>query len=155
LEDPAISAPIPDRVAGIAARNGCTAEPSIESLPAEPGEPVERWTWACPTGAEVELLTYSADHVWPAEWDAGIDGTEFAWEFFEQHPMPEYPEPKYLAREGAPELAPYGCWIDYPMFAAMHVRLDRAETIAQGGPRRDFRMSRGEPVEVEPGFLHA
>jgi hypothetical protein len=62
---------------------------------------------------------------------------------------------KYFAREGAPELAPYGCWIDYPMFAAMGVRLDRTETIAQGGQRCDFRMSRREPVEVEPEFLHA
>lgn len=62
---------------------------------------------------------------------------------------------KYFAREGAAELAPYGCWIDYPMFAAMGVRLDRTETLAQGGRRCDFRMSRREPVEVEPEFLHA
>jgi len=62
---------------------------------------------------------------------------------------------KYLAREGAPELAPYLCWIDYPLFAAMHVRLDRTETLAQGGQRCDFRMSRGKPVQVEPEFLHA
>jgi polyhydroxybutyrate depolymerase len=89
MEDPAISAPIPDRVAGIAARNGCTAEPSVETLSAGPREPVERWTWACPTGAEVELLTYAAGgHLWPTELMAGIDGTKLAWEFFEQHPMP-------------------------------------------------------------------
>ncbi len=61
---------------------------------------------------------------------------------------------KYLAREGAPELAPYLCWIDYPQFAATQVRLDRTETLAQGGQRCDFRMSRGKPVEVEPEFLH-
>jgi hypothetical protein len=61
---------------------------------------------------------------------------------------------KYLAREGAPELAAYGCWIDYPLFAAMHLRLDRTETLAQGGQRCDFRMSRAKPVEVEPEFLH-
>jgi hypothetical protein len=60
---------------------------------------------------------------------------------------------KYLAREGAPELAPYLCWIDYPQFAAMHLRLDRTETLAQGGQRCDFRMSRGQPVNVEPEFL--
>ncbi len=62
---------------------------------------------------------------------------------------------KYLQHEGAPELAPYLCWVDYPMSAAMQVRLDRSETIAQGGQRRDFRFSRGKPVEVEPEFLHA
>ena len=61
---------------------------------------------------------------------------------------------KYLDREGAPELAPYLCWIDYPQFAALHLRLDRTETIAQGGQRCDFRVSRGQPVHVEPEFLH-
>jgi hypothetical protein len=60
---------------------------------------------------------------------------------------------KYLAREGAPELAPYLCWIDYPQFATMHLRLDRTETLAQGGQRCDFRLSRGKPVHVEPEFL--
>ncbi len=62
---------------------------------------------------------------------------------------------KYLEREGAPELAPYLCWVDYPQFAAMRLRLDRTETLAQGGRRCDFRVSRGQPVHVEPEFLHA
>jgi hypothetical protein len=62
---------------------------------------------------------------------------------------------KYLSREGAPELAPYLCWLDYPRCAAMHVKLTRTETIAQGGQRCDFRFSRGRPVQVEPEFLHA
>ena len=61
---------------------------------------------------------------------------------------------KYLSREGAPELAPYVCWVDFCWFAAMRLRLDRTETIAQGGQRCDFRLSRREPVEVEPEFLH-
>jgi len=62
---------------------------------------------------------------------------------------------KYLKREGTPELAPYLCWIDYPGYAAMGVKLSRTETIAQGGQRCDFRFSRGQPVEVEPEFLRA
>ncbi len=62
---------------------------------------------------------------------------------------------KYLDREGAPELAPYLCWIDYPQFAALRLRLDRTETLAQGGRCCDFRVSRGQPVHVEPEFLHA
>ena len=62
---------------------------------------------------------------------------------------------KYLDREGAPELAQYLCWIDYPSFAAMRLRLDRTETLAQGGQRCDFRMSRKQPVQVEPEFVHA
>ena len=61
---------------------------------------------------------------------------------------------KYLEREGAGELASYGCWIDYPQFEAMGLRLDRTETLAQGGQRCDFRISRGKPVHVEPEFLH-
>jgi len=60
---------------------------------------------------------------------------------------------KYLTREGAPELARYLCWVDYPVFAAMRVKLIRTETIAQGCQRCDFRFSRGQPVQVEPEFL--
>jgi hypothetical protein len=62
---------------------------------------------------------------------------------------------KYLDREGASELAPCLCWVDYPQFAAMGLRLDRTETLAQGGQRCDFRVRRGQPVHVEPEFLHA
>jgi hypothetical protein len=36
----------------------------------------------------------------------------------------------------------------------MHLRLDRTETLAQGGQRCDFRMSRRQPAQVEPEFLH-
>mgnify|MGYP001829081781 CR=1 FL=1 len=61
---------------------------------------------------------------------------------------------KYLEREGAPELAPYLCWTDYPMFAAMGMKLTRTETLARGGQRSDFRLSRGKPERVEPEFLH-
>jgi len=60
---------------------------------------------------------------------------------------------KYLTRQGAPELAPYLCWLDYPMCAAMQVKLVRTETIAQGGERCNFRFWRGPVVEVEPDFL--
>ena len=61
---------------------------------------------------------------------------------------------KYLSREGAPELAPYLCWLDYPVFAAMRMKLVRTETLAQGGRRCDFRCSRGQPVQVQPEFLN-
>ncbi len=78
------------------------------------------------------------------------DGRDFEWGL-------DYTEcaiVKYLSREGAPEIAPYGCWVDYPAYAAMGVKLIRTETIAQGGQRCDFRFSRGQPVQVEPEFLH-
>jgi len=61
---------------------------------------------------------------------------------------------KYLTREGAPELAPLLCWLDYPVFAAMGVKLTRTGTIAQGCQACDFRFSRGQPTQVEPEFLH-
>ena len=50
--------------------------------------------------------------------------------------------------------APYVRWIDFCWFAAMRVRLDRTENHRQGGQRCDYRVSRREPVEVEPEFLH-
>jgi hypothetical protein len=60
---------------------------------------------------------------------------------------------KYLSQQGAPELAPYLCWLDYPMCRAMRVKLVRTETIAQGCERCNFRFSRGQAVEVTPDFL--
>ncbi len=60
---------------------------------------------------------------------------------------------KYLRREGAPELAPYLCWLDYPMCKSMRVRLVRTETIAQGCERCNFRFSRGPAVEAMPDFV--
>jgi hypothetical protein len=60
---------------------------------------------------------------------------------------------KYLTRQGASELAPYLCWLDYPLCTAMRVKLVRTETIAQGCERCNFRFSRGQAVEVMPDFL--
>ncbi|HLO13279.1 MAG TPA: L-2-amino-thiazoline-4-carboxylic acid hydrolase [Anaerolineales bacterium] len=60
---------------------------------------------------------------------------------------------KYLTRQGAPELAPYLCWLDYPMCAAMRVKLFRTETIAQGCEKCNFRFSRGQALDVKPDFL--
>ncbi len=68
-------------------------------------------------------------------------------------PNTEYWIVKYLTQQGAPELAPYLCWFDYPMCAAMLVRLRRTETIAQGGQKCDFRFCRGQAVEVMPDFM--
>jgi pimeloyl-ACP methyl ester carboxylesterase len=90
---------------------------------------------------------------YPDDWVFDVvegDGRTFEWGL-------DYTEcaiVKYLKREGAPELAAYGCWVDYPAYAAMGVKLIRTETIAQGGQRCDFRFSRGTPVKVEPEFLH-
>jgi len=90
---------------------------------------------------------------YPDDWVFNIvegDGRTFEWGM-------DYTEcgiVKYLGQQGAPELAPYLCWLDYPVFAAMRVKLIRTETLAQGCQRCDFRFSRGQPVQVEPEFLH-
>mgnify|MGYP001817829161 CR=1 FL=1 len=71
-----------ERLANIAARNGCEQGPSSTSLDAD----IQRLEWDCPRGAEVALiLTQDYSHGWPMRFDA----TEMIWEFFEQHPMPE------------------------------------------------------------------
>ncbi len=51
------------------------------------------------------------------------------------------------------KLAHYLCRLDYPMCAAMRVRLIRAETIAQSGQKHDLRFCRGQVVEVMPDFM--
>jgi hypothetical protein len=61
---------------------------------------------------------------------------------------------KYLAEQGAPELAPYLCWLDYPMCAAMRMGLIRTKTLALGDKKCNFRFCRWqEQSEIEPDFM--
>jgi hypothetical protein len=61
---------------------------------------------------------------------------------------------KYLKEQGAPELAPYLCWLDYPMSAAMRIGLIRTETLAQGGEKCNFRFClRQDCAKVVPDFI--
>jgi hypothetical protein len=61
---------------------------------------------------------------------------------------------KYLTEQGAPELAPYLCWLDYPMCAAMRMGLIRTKTLAQGNTKCNFRFCRWqEQPEIEPDFM--
>ncbi len=78
-------APMPERMAGIAVRNGCDPEPTIEAI----DEGRERWSWACPAGADVELIVHGGGHAWMTSPWGPPGTTELAWEFFEQHAMPE------------------------------------------------------------------
>lgn len=90
---------------------------------------------------------------YPDDWVFNVvegDGQTFEWGL-------DYTEcgiVKYLDQQGASELAPYLCWVDYPLFAAMRVRLVRTETLAQGCQRCDFRFARGLPARVKPEFLN-
>jgi len=49
---------------------------------------------------------------------------------------------KYLHAQGADELCPYGCDLDYVMFEAMGIGLRRTKTLAWGCDRCDFRLSK-------------
>ncbi len=61
---------------------------------------------------------------------------------------------KYLKEHDALELAPYLCWLDYPMFTAMQIGLIRTETLAQGGKKCDFRFCRRHDcAKVVPEFM--
>jgi hypothetical protein len=61
---------------------------------------------------------------------------------------------KYLEEQGASELAPYLCWLDYPMSAAMRIGLIRTVTLAQGGEKCNFRFCRWQDrAEVIPDFM--
>lgn len=60
---------------------------------------------------------------------------------------------KYLTAQGAPELAPYLCWLDYPMCNVMRVTLVRTQTIAQGDEKCNFRFCHWQGVEIVPDFM--
>ena len=50
---------------------------------------------------------------------------------------------KFLHSQGADELAPYLCLTDYALFGALGIDLERTTTLAEGGPRCDFRLKKG------------
>jgi polyhydroxybutyrate depolymerase len=70
---------VPDRVASIATRNGCVPRPLVETI----SDLIERRSWTCPPGAEVQLIVHEGGH------GLGPVGFEMIQEFFEQHPLPE------------------------------------------------------------------
>jgi hypothetical protein len=47
---------------------------------------------------------------------------------------------KFFHEQGADEFTPYMCFIDFLMFPAMGIALEREGTIAQGCGRCDFRF---------------
>jgi len=63
---------------------------------------------------------------------------------------------KYLHSQGADELAPYLCLLDYALFGALGIRLERTMTLAEGCERCDFRFKKGEsPSGWPPPWLDA
>ena len=62
---------------------------------------------------------------------------------------------KYLQAQGASELTPYLCLLDFPISAALNTGLVRTTTLARGDSRCDFRYRHGRPCRREwtPDFL--
>ncbi len=79
---PGFQASIPERAAGLAARNGCQPGSAASTI----AEDVESLAWDCPVGADVELITIDGGgHAWPT---LQIDGATAIWEFFSRHSLP-------------------------------------------------------------------
>jgi len=87
------------------------------------------------------LRKFPADWVYefvegePGQFDYGLD-------------MHECGILKFMAEQGAPELTPYLCAVDYITYHAMGVELQRTETLVAGCPRCSFRMIvKGNPPD--------
>ncbi len=55
---------------------------------------------------------------------------------------------KFLARQGASELAPYLCPVDILYSEALGWGLMRTQTLAEGDSKCDFRFKKGGPTNV-------
>jgi hypothetical protein len=60
---------------------------------------------------------------------------------------------KFLARQSAPELAPYLCTVDHIYSEMFGWGLVRTKTLAEGGDRCDFRFKRGGPTRIASSVL--
>jgi hypothetical protein len=63
---------------------------------------------------------------------------------------------KFLAKQGAPELAPFLCPVDILYSEALGWGLMRTTTLAEGAEKCDFRFKRGGPtkIAVPPAMQH-
>jgi hypothetical protein len=93
--------------------------------------------------AESQKRLYPEDWVWSyvkgdgKEFDSGTDMTECA-------------IVKFLHAQGADELAPFLCRVDFATSRAFGMGLVRTTTLAEGGQKCDFRYKRGR--ETAPGW---
>lgn len=79
---PGFQLSFPERLANIAARNGCASTVTTEAV----AQGAERWTWTCDPGSEVEMIvTQGAGHAWPA---TVIDVAAELWAFFSRQALP-------------------------------------------------------------------
>jgi hypothetical protein len=86
--------------------------------------------------SESRKRLYPDDWVWSfvqgdgKEFDWGLDNTECA-------------VVKFFHNQGADELVPYMCRLDFAMSKAMGMGMTRTTTLAEGGEKCDFRFKRG------------
>ena len=73
---------VPETLAAIALRYGCAPEPAVEPMGL-----ADHYVWACPAGADVELVAHGGGHTWLSNTD-GRTTEQLIWDFFEQHPLP-------------------------------------------------------------------
>lgn len=91
--------------------------------------------------AESHLRQYPDDYVYNfvegdgKTFDYGVDYLECA-------------SCKFLAKQGAPELAPYLCPVDILYSDALGWGLMRTQTLAEGAPKCDFRFKKGGPTNA-------
>jgi hypothetical protein len=94
-----------------------------------------------------QVHRYAGDYVFSfvegngIEFDFGVDYTECG-------------TCKFLAQQGASELAPYICTVDDIYSKAFHWGLTRTMTLAQGHAKCDFRFKKGAKTNVPvPEFV--
>ena len=91
--------------------------------------------------AESHLRQYPGDYVYnfvegdSTTFDYGVDYLECA-------------SCKFMAKQGASELAPYLCPVDILYSDALGWGLMRTQTLAEGAPKCDFRLKKGGPTKV-------
>ena len=91
----------PGKVAAWAARNGCGATPTTETVPGDDVVNITKFTYDCPASAEVEFYSIeNGGHAWPgSEFSRAIEAavgyttfainaTDLIWDFFRTPPAP-------------------------------------------------------------------
>jgi hypothetical protein len=92
--------------------------------------------------AESQKRLYPEDWVWSfvqgdgKEFDWGIDNTECG-------------ACKFFHAQGADELTPYMCLLDFAMSKELGMGLVRTMTVAEGGEKCDFRYKRGRETPTQ------
>jgi hypothetical protein len=122
------------------------AEAGFRALPPEElraqGEQQFTGDWINMQGyaaAESQKRRYPGD--WVFEYVEGVPGEfDWGWDFIECGIC------KFYESQGAPELVPYQCALDFILSRYQDTGLERTTTLAEGAGRCDFRFKQGREV---------